>query len=772
LMGDYNKDLVGTYYHKTFMGYGYGPLNDLMYGYPHFKEVTFDGKFPIAELTFTDPDFPAEVVMTAFNPFIPLDADNSSLPAAFFNIKIRSKEDNIRYTVVFSSENENDPCINENTSTDKYTAVTFRNPELKESDKKYSDITIAVDGKDGILQQHWYRGRWFDSVLTFWDEFTNGNLHERSYDDIKPFDKATVGKEITVNKGCESDVRFIFAWNVPNNYNYWEPYKDDNGNDITWKNYYAVLFKNSQHTTEYAFDNWDMLYQKTKMFCDTLHSQTLDPAVIDAISSTLSVLKSPTVLRLEDGTFYGWEGVHEKEGSCQGTCTHVWSYAYALCFLFPDLERSIRDTEFKYDTAENGDMTFRTALPLGRKPEYFFPCVDGQMATVIKSYREWKISGDTEWLKNSWVDIKKVLAFAWDKTNQFEWDPDRDGVITGRQHHTLDMELFGASSWLEGMYLAALKAGAEMAEAMGETDTAKEYRQMFENGYRWTKDNLFNGEYFIQKIDLSDKSPVEHFDAPDYWNEEEQKFKYQIGEGCEIDQMLGQWHAILCGLGDIFDKDQRKIALKNSFGYLFRSPMRDFVNPWRIFAIGDEAGTVMSYYPDHVEKPVIPIPYSGECMTGFEYAFAGLLMSEGFVDEGLKAVRAIRDRYDGKKRNPWNEIECGSNYARAMASFALLPILSGFEYHVPKKHIGFTPIEKGDFKALWSLKPAWGEFVQGKNSACIKILDGKIELESVTLGNMGKVTSVIADGNNIPFMQNGNTVKFDTVTVTKEIKFI
>lgn len=772
IQGDYNKELMGTHYHQMWMGYGFGPLNYLMYGYPHFKEVVFDGKFPIAKLTFTDPDFPAEVVMTAFNPFIPLDADNSSLPAAFFNIKIKSNEDNIKYTVVFSAENNCDPSINENSSTEQYTAVTFKNPDKKETDRDYSDITIAVDAKDAIIQQYWYRGRWSDAPMTFWHELTHDELRNRVYEEAKKYDKATVGTDVIVNKNCEENIRFLISWNVPNNYNYWDPYKDENDNDITWKNYYATMFRNSQHTMEYAFDNWDMLYSKTKAFCDSLHSSTLDDAVIDAISSTMSVLKSPTVLRLEDGTFYGWEGVNEKQGSCEGTCTHVWSYAYALCFLFPELERSIRDTEFKYDTEENGDMTFRTALPIGRKPTYFHPCVDGQMASVIKSYREWKISGNDEWLKKSWSDIKKVLEFAWDKTNTYEWDPDHDGVLTGRQHHTLDMELFGPSSWLEGMYLAALKAASEMAEAMGEPDKAEEYRKMFENGYQWTKDNLFNGKYFIQKVNLSDKEYVDHFNATDYWNEERNQLKYQIGEGCEIDQMLGQWHAALCGLGDIFDKEQRKVALKNSFEILYRPKMRDFTNQWRIFAIGDEAGIVMSNYPDGVEKPVIPIPYSDECMTGFEYAFAGLLISEGFVDEGLKAVRAIRDRYDGKKRNPWNEIECGSNYARAMASFALLPIFSGFEYHVPKKHIGFTPIEKGDFKAMWSLEPAWGEFVQENSESRIVIKDGEIELASVKLGNMSSVKAVIADGNEVAFTQNGDTVSFDAIAIKSEIKFI
>ena len=436
-----------------------------------------------------------------------------------------------------------------------------------------------------------------------------------------------------------------------------------------WKNYYATRYENSRASAFYALLHGDEFYKKTVAFRDALHSSTLDPAVIDAISSTMSVLKSPTVLRLENGAFYGWEGVHSQKGSCEGTCTHVWSYSYALCFLFPDLERSIRETEFACDVEENGKMGFRTLLPLGRGVSKTRACVDGSMLTVVKTLREWKISGDDKWLRAHWDTVQKILAYAWHEENPDAWDLDRDGVLEGRQHHTLDMELFGPSSWLEGLYLAALSAAAEMAEYLDEYEKAADYRALFEKGYAYTKENLFNGKYFIQKVDLSRKEYTERFDCPNYWNEEQNQLKYQIADGSIIDQMLGQWHANLLGLGDIFDKEQRKTALENMIANNFKPSLREFANMWRVFALNDEGGTVICDYPEGSKKPVIPIPYCEECMTGFEYAFAGLLVSEGYLDEGIAVVRAIRDRYDGAKRNPWNEIECGNNYARAMASF-------------------------------------------------------------------------------------------------------
>ena len=102
LQGDHIKDFMGQYANSEsfFNGYGFGPANNTMCGFPHFKNVKFDGKFPIATLTFSDDNFPAKVIMKAFNPFIPLDSDNSSIPAAFFDIKIKSLCDNVKYSII------------------------------------------------------------------------------------------------------------------------------------------------------------------------------------------------------------------------------------------------------------------------------------------------------------------------------------------------------------------------------------------------------------------------------------------------------------------------------------------------------------------------------------------------------------------------------------------------------------------------------------------------------------------------------------------------
>ena len=769
LQGDITKDLTGSYSLKTQSGFGFGPISTTMCGFPHFKNIEFEGRYPMARIRFFDDDFPADIELEAYNPFIPHDAKNSSIPCAIFNLKIKGRVDGVRYTLVFCTHNPSDSSVNTEASEGGIVAVKLSDASLHRDDIGYGDITISTNAENAFAAPYWYRGSMRDTPTTFWYELQNDSFAVRNYENAGKRDSATIGARAAIDDGEEKTFNFVLSWNYPNCYNYWSPLKDSEGKDVIWKNYYATIFDDSLASAKYVFKNLGDFYKKTLDFTDTLHSSSLDEAVIDAVSSTMSVLRSPTALRLENGEFWGWEGVATLDGSCEGTCTHVWAYAYAMCFLFPELERSVRDTQFANDVAPDGRMNFRTQLPLGRGVGGFRACLDGQMATVIKTYRDWKISGDSKWLASNWESVKSILEYAWSCDNYDAWDKDRDGILEGRQHHTLDMELFGPSAWLEGMYLAALRAGAEMAEHFGESERAAEYKRLFENGYAYTKEKLFNGRYFIQNIDLSSRAPIERFHCENYWNEEQNELKYQIGDGCEIDQLLGQWHATLCGLGDIFDKEQRKTALQNMYREIFKPNLREYPNAWRIFALGDEGGAIMCAYPDGDYRPVIPIPYVDECMTGFEYAFAGTLISEGLIDEGLNVVRAIRDRYDGQKRNPYNEIECGSNYARPMASFALLPIFSGFEYDMTRGHIGFSPIVEGDFNSLWSVGGSWGEFSLNGSESKVCVKGNAIALSSFKVLGGKNAKTVEVDTEAVEFTLDGDVIGFGKRKIEKSL---
>ncbi|MBE6702007.1 MAG: hypothetical protein E7585_01150 [Ruminococcaceae bacterium] len=782
LQGDHIKDLTGSYtgaQKEVYDGFGFGPAARTMAGFPHFRHLRFCGEFPIAELYFEDPDFPLPVTLTAFNPLIPLEADKSSLPAAFFEVSFQNTtKETVVLDTVFSLQNpfplsQNTVSVNEGVTT-----VTLAHGNCDPGDAAYGELALSVENAD-MVQPYWYRGSWQDGIVTFWNELSGGGaLRSRQYEAPYKGDHCSLGKSLVLQPGERGKVRFLMSWYCPNNRVHWNPHRtawnqpgDEERLRTCWKNYYAVLFDSACSVGLYGLKNWKTLYTGTDLYRKTLFSSTLDPAVIDAAASTLSVLKSSAIYRLENGAFYGFEGVHEHVGSCEGTCQHVYNYAYALCFLFPTLERSIRDLEFCHSTWETGATEFRLALPLREPREPKRSCLDGQMGCVIKTYREWKLSGDDAWLRRVWPTVKKVLEYAWSEENKDAWDRDKDGVLEGRQHHTLDVELYGPSSWLEGFYLAALKAAAEMATYLGERDKAAEYLEIFEKGKRWTAENLFNGSYFVQKVDVTDHTLIERYGGERYWNSECGEIKYQIGEGCAIDQLLGQWHANLCGLGDLFDREQRRVALRNLFANNYKSSMRGFTNPWRNFCVNDEAGTVICSYPEGAKKPTIPITYCEETMHGFEYAFAGLLISEGLVEEGLMAVRAVRNRYQGYNRNPWNEIECGSNYARSMASFALLPIFSGFRFDLPRGRIGFAPVvAKEDFACLWSVGTAWGQVRITKAQTRITVLGGEMTLCALELPYLKTVSVLRVDGREIAYKHKDGIVYFEKMTVAKEIE--
>lgn len=763
LNGDLKKDLVGQFSKCEFSGYGYGPASGTMCGYPHFRTVEFDGEFPFASLHFSDGDFPAAVTLTAFNPFIPGEADLSSIPAAFFEIELTNADsETLDYQVALAIGNPFVVSHNAAKTENGLHMLTLSHGGVPKDDIAYGDMTVATDAEAVYTQTYWYRGNWQDSITTYWNDFNSAQpLNERTYDTDGKYDHATLSTAVTLSPGESKRVRFVLSWNVPNRYNYWSEYKDESGNHITWKNYYATLYRDSSESAAFSLKRWDELYRRTLEFKNTLFGSTFPREVIDAAASNLSVLKSPTVLRLEDGSFYGWEGVHEGSGSCEGTCQHVWNYAYALCFLFPDLERSIRDLEYRYSTEPNGRMGFRLLLPVGRGVWNFRSCLDGQMGTVIKTYREWKLSGNTAWLRSHWENVKKVLEYAWSPENPDAWDADKDGVLEGRQHHTLDTELFGPSSWLEGMYLAALKAAAEMAAFLGEADKAKEYSNLFEKGRAWTKENLFNGRYFVQKVDLTDKSQAERYGATDFfWNEETGELKYQIGDGSSIDQMLGQWHADIVGLGEIFDTEQIDTALDEMMKNNFKPSMRSVANTWRVFSLNDEAGSVICVYPEGSGKPKIPIPYCEETMTGFEYALAGLMCAHGKTENGVKIAGAVRDRFNGQNRNPWNEIECGNNYARSMASFALIPIMSGFSFDLPHRYIGFKPYTTDGFTSIWSVDGAWGSIRVDKDSALLTVKEGSLCLEAFGVGCFDRVSELEVDGKPVEFTFENGVLRF------------
>jgi len=770
--GDMNEHFIG-HGHNDWE-YGFGVKREYLAGLPHFKNSEFVGEFPVAKIDFKDENVDLDVKLTAFNPYIPQNDKDSSLPCAVFSFDVTNNYDEeLDVSLVSNIGNPHDKgAKNEYFEDDKVKGIKLYSESLDEDDAKYGDISIATIGEDVSKQCYWYRGEWFDNLTVFWSDFTKlGKFEDRVYDKssdkkswnatVNFLDTALLANHKTIKPGQTKTFKFVLTWNYPNFINYWNPNGED-GSLYQWKNYYATLFENSTNSVSYVFNNWERLNNDTMLFKKTLFDSTLPDYVIDAISANISILKSPTCIRLEDGTFYGFEGSNIKSGCCVGTCTHVWNYAQANAFLFPELERGMRDVDFKANQFDSGKMSFRMLLPITRDKEKEITdftieagkaAVDGQMGGVIKSYREWKISGDNEWLKKIWPKVKKSLEYAWSEENEERWDYNCDGVIEGTQHHTLDVDMFGPNSFLSGYYLTALLAASEMAKAVGD-NSSKKYYDLYERGKKWVDNNLFNGEYYHQLIDITD----EKYEL----DKEFREVKYQIGEGCHIDQIIGQWYSHVISLGHILDKDNVKKALLSIYKHNFIDCLREYANTYRVYALNDERGVVICTWPKG-NSPKVPVPYSNECMSGMEYQFACHMIYEGLIEEGLDIVSAVRDRFDGKRRNPWNEFECGSNYARAMSSYSLLLALSGFKYDIPNKLIRFTPvINEDNFKTFFSVSSAWGEFAINNSLAEINVLFGNIVISNIMLDDRAKnIDKITFDKEVINAEVFDNVIKLD-----------
>ncbi len=524
----------------------------------------------------------------------------------------------------------------------------------------------------------------------------------------KPFGEDLVGalsRKLTLKPGQTGEVTFALAWHFPN----LKLPKLPPGR------HYATRFSSALAVADYLVTNFDRLASQTRLWHDTWYDSTLPYWFLDRTFLNASILATSTCYRLANGRFWAWEGV----GCCEGTCGHVWQYAHAVARLFPQLERDTRErVDFGLAQQPDGAIHFRAE-------HNGIPAVDGQAGTVLRALREHQMCTDASWLKRNWPGIRKAIEWLMAK------DANGDGLIEGNQHNTLDTDWFGPIAWLSGMYLAALRAGEEMAREVGDETFARQCRGIFERGRPNLVKQLFDGEYFINKPD------PKHLDA------------INSGTGCEIDQVFGQSWAWQVGLGRVLPEAETISALRSLWRYNFTpdvGPYRAAYKPGRWYAMAGEGGLLMCTFPrsdwDYAQAKGKGADwaagYFNECMNGFEYQVAGHMLWEGLALEGLAITRMIHDRYHAAQRNPWNEVECGDHYARSMASHGVYLAACGFEYDGPKGRLGFAPrLTPEDFKCAFTTAEGWGSFTQkceGQSAKYeVELRWGKLTLRRLSL---------------------------------------
>ena len=718
------------------------------HGLPRFREVAFAAAYPLGQVRLSDPDSPVDVRLEAWNPLVPGDEEASGIPVAVLRYVVLNKTGRpLRASICGTVPNfigadgsklgrdwKGDPATtgpkknrNELRTTGALRGLFMSSEGVDPRDEAYGTMALAVPaGTRGTGRSAWLSAGWGTPLLDFWDDFAgDGALDPRpDAGGDMPFGSLTV--ELDVPAGASAEATFYLAWRFPNRTT-WSP---KGAPDDLIGNYYATKWADAWAVAEDAASRAAELERKTVGFVGAFVGSSLPAEVKEAALFNLSTLRTQTCFRTPDGRFFGFEGSSDNAGCCFGSCTHVWNYEQATAFLFGRLARSMRETEFLEATDERGLMSFRVRLPIDRAREYGKAAADGQMGCVMKAYREWRMSGDDAWLARLWPAVRRALSFAWIPGG---WDADRDGVMEGCQHNTMDVEYYGPNPQMELWYLGALRAAGEMAGRAGDKPFARLCRELFDRGRAWTDANLWNGEYYEHRVrpprSAEDVAPSLRLDmgAKDIAEPD-----YQLGRGCLVDQLVGQFMAHVCGLGHLVDPAHARTALRSVLRYNARAGFSDHFNCLRSFALGDERALLMASYPKG--RPENPFPYFTEVMTGFEYTAAVGLIYEGDVDGGLGVIRDVRARYDGKKRSPFDEAECGHHYARAMASWAAVPALSGFAWDGRAGAMAFGANE-GTF--FWSNGDAWGtcRIAPGGRTADLEVVHGTLVLRSFRLGS-------------------------------------
>ncbi|MEP7317802.1 MAG: GH116 family glycosyl hydrolase, partial [Panacibacter sp.] len=728
-------------------------------GLPHFRKASFNIKFPFGYLDISDADLPLKVLVTGWSPFIPTDENSSGMPVASFEYKFMNTG-TTTVEAIFSYHSKNFLKIDKGNNSIKPLQNGFILSEAGTTEKPYgSEFAIFTDDATTAVDHCWFRGGWWDPVTMAWNTVKNGEVKT-----VAPVEHNAPGASLfvpfTVAPGKEKTIRVMMAWYTPDSeltFGNMGTRKEncdpgsgccnspaDIGLDIYdkdfdgkfYKPWYSSRFKTIQEVCAFWHSEYDELKRKSNLFKNSFYNSSLPPEVIEAVAANLTILKSPTVMRQYDGRLWSWEGCGDNWGCCHGSCTHVWNYAQAISHLFPALERSLRNTEFCESQDEKGHQNFRSVLPIKPATHEFHAAADGQLGGIMKVYREWRISGDNDWMKKIFPMVQKSMDYCINT-----WDPRQKGIIEEPHHNTYDIEFWGPDGMHSSFYLGSLNAIIAMGTFLHKDVSL--YKTLAERGRAIMETTLYDGEYFIQDIQFKGLNAKDPTTAQSFGGEYSQEAKdllqkegpkYQYGKGCLSDGVLGAWIARMCGLIDPVDSLKIKSHLKAVHKYNLKENLSEHANPQRpAYALGDEGGLLLCSWPKG-GKLSLPFVYSDEVWTGIEHQVASHLMLMGNVKEGLDIVRASRNRYDGRIRNPFNEYECGHWYARALSSYGYLQALTGVRYDAVDKTLNVDS-KVGDFTSFLSTETGFGTVSFKAGKADLKTVYGVIDVKKIIIGS-------------------------------------
>ncbi len=605
---------------------------------------------------------------------------------------------------------------------------------LSRSSPKWGDLTLC-----SLRRTPTVCARWTDAKKLLEAFAAKGRLEGPAESGPSPAGEtynAALAVSFKLRPGETKAAYFLLTWYFPNVERF-----GHKGNK------YADWFNSARQVALYINEHFERLVDDTELFHDTMYETNLPYYVIDAVTSQLVIFRGQTCFWSQrhkatgKDYFAGFEGCY---GCCPLNCTHVWNYAQGHACLFPEIGRNLRWYDFMHYLKESGESQHRQHVSTGA-------FIDGHCAIIEAAYREYLRSPDDSFLRLIYPRVKKAVQWLIQAI-----DPDRDGVNGGTQWNTYDVHTDGAHTFIGSQYLSALAAAERMASAVGDKKSASAWRTLRLKGSRNQDRLLWNGEYYIQK---PPKRP-----SRDYLT------------GCHSDQLIGQWWAHMLNTGYLYPKERIRRALESIFKYNFRTNFRGFKQRPRRFVEDDDPGLLICTWPKG-GRPDPFILYADEIWTGIEYEVAALMLYEGMQEEAFRIVKAVRDRYDGRLRpnlssgpggNPFNELECGKFYARALSSYSLLLAAQGFILNGPEGLLGFKPrYSPRRHRSFFAASEGWGLFSQtqteNRQEEEIVCRWGRIRVERL-------VFSVPPQYSYPEVMVNGKPVDHDGVRAGREVE--
>ena len=712
-----------------------------------FSDIKFQGEYPIGKIRYLDRQLPVEVNLQAYSPFIPTDEDNSGLPAIVMEYEVRNMTDDDLHVEVSgwiqnmssyqSASSAKGKHTNTVITTEQFGGVVLSSDEtLSNNYPDWGSMALVLLDPKAVSSPNCVE----DLGTGFFDGSSSKQSAEVS---LGCQLVGGVRRMVDLKKGETHTFTFLVTWHFPN-IHLWNAAPRWKGIE-NLRHYYSGRFKDAQDVARYIAHHQELL-AATKQWNKTWYDSSLPVDFLDRTFANVSTLATTATVRLDDvkdtpeneGRYYNFEGVYLGEG----TCRHVSHYGQVLGRVFPALARHHRQQiDLGLSLTPEGVIQYRGEMSHQGRHDGRGYAADGQAGTILGVYREHLMAPDNSFLRTNWNKVKQAMLYMirHDKGldvegENFKHSNEADGILEGIQYNTLDRMWYGKIPWISGLYNAALLATAEMADIMGERTFAKECRKIAQKGSDYLSTHLFNGEYFVQELDSL------HLDAPN------------TNQGCHVDQLLGQYWASQLNLGYVVPKELVQRTLQSIMKYNYVTDYAEFlchspipVSRW--YAGRDEQGVVNCTFPHggdniapgHIQNDweKLVVGYFSEIFTGQEHAIAATLFSEGMTDEAMKVEQAINDRYAATKRNPYNEIEYGNHYTRAMSSFAAYIAATGYFYDGPRGIISFSPVwKKENFKSAFIVSEGWGTYQQELKETenfQLRLNYGTLKLQSVFL---------------------------------------